>query len=174
MDLHKDSNISLVNNTYLFYARDLKRYNPFKDQTIFDPIHRLPMYILESIGLTNLEVVDHIMATSVLVSYYSSPPRPLQPTEVQDLQPKPKRFKSLAIKRTPENVVAKSAGDQQKRKTTPTVSTPQDQTSPSKANDPPVNVIKDSLNEPLESGDVFRRKNLNTPSQSQKQKMTDA
>ena len=82
VDHHKDANLKLGNDTNLFSARDLKRYNPSKDQSIFGPILRLPMYILESIGLTNIEVADHILAISDIARYHSSPARPIQPTEV--------------------------------------------------------------------------------------------
>lgn len=49
VDLHKDSKLSMGNDNNLFSAHDLKRYNPSKDQSIFGPICRLPMYVLESI-----------------------------------------------------------------------------------------------------------------------------
>lgn len=89
VDLHKEANLSMGNATNLFSARDLKRYNPSKDQNNFGPICRLPMYILKSIGLTTVEVPDHIMAMSHIAPYHSSLPIPSQLTAVQDPQPKP-------------------------------------------------------------------------------------
>lgn len=71
------------NDTNLFSAHDLKRYNPSKDQSIFSLIRRLPMYILESIGLTTIEL-DHIMAMIDIAPYHSSPLRPNHPTAVHD------------------------------------------------------------------------------------------
>lgn len=70
-DLHKDDQLKMGNHTNLFTARDLKRYNLSKDQSVFDPIRRLPMYIFESIRLTSIEVAGHIMATSDISPYQS-------------------------------------------------------------------------------------------------------
>lgn len=75
LDLHKDAKLDMGNDTNLFSTRDLKSYTASKDQIVFGPLRRLPMYILESIGLTNLEVTDHIVATSGISPYHSSPPK---------------------------------------------------------------------------------------------------
>lgn len=49
VDLHKDANLSMGDDTNLFSARDLKWYNPSKDQFVFGHIRCVPMYIVESI-----------------------------------------------------------------------------------------------------------------------------
>ena len=67
----------------------------------------------------------------------------------------------MAIKPTPLNVVSKGVGASKKKKSTTTESTHCVQLSPPKALDPPVNVIDNSLNEPSDSEDIFRRKKLN-------------
>lgn len=100
------------NDTDLFFDRNLERYNFSKDQTIFGPIPRLPMYILESIGVTTVEVANHIMSTSDIALYHSSPPRLSQLTAVHDPQskgspstvtpnkpPNSKRVKSIVVSR---------------------------------------------------------------------------
>lgn len=167
VDLHKDANVRLGKDINLFSARDLKRNNPSKDKFIFSFIFRLPMYIFESIGLTTIEVADHILATSDIAPYQSSPQTPLLPTKHQAPQPKPKRVKSLESKKTPTNIVIKGADASKKRKTKTVKSTPQVQQTLSKAHDSPVNVIDDSLNEQSDFRDIFRRKKLKlTPSQS--------
>lgn len=71
-DLQKDAKLSLGKDTNLFSSRDLKRYIASKDQTMFGPLRRLPMHIVESIGLATIEVADHIQATSDIDSYHSS------------------------------------------------------------------------------------------------------
>ena len=90
IDLHKDAKLSLGNDTNLFSCRDFKRYNPSKDQSLFGPVKRLPIYILESIGLSNLQLADHIVDTSGIAPYRSTPPIPPQLTEIQVPHPKPK------------------------------------------------------------------------------------
>lgn len=64
VDLHKDANFSLGNDTNLFSARDLKRYIPSKYQSIFSPIRHISSHILQSVGLTTLLVANHIVDTS--------------------------------------------------------------------------------------------------------------
>lgn len=175
MDLHKEANLSLGNHIKIFSARELKRYNLSKDHSVFGPIHHLPMYILESIGLATIELANHIMATSDISPYHSFPPRPLQPTADQAPQPKPKRVKSLTIKKTPANIVIKGESASKKRKAKTAESSPQVQQSPSKAHDSPVNVVDHSFNEPSESGNVFRRKKLKLiPSHGQIQTKANA
>lgn len=82
-DLHKEANMNMGNDTNLFSTHNLKRYTASKDQTIFGPICRLHMYILESIGLINIEVADHIMVVSDIALYHSSLPSTSQPTTSQ-------------------------------------------------------------------------------------------
>ena len=79
-DIHMEAMLSMGNNTNLFSICDLKRYIASKDQTMLGPIRRLPMYILELVKLTTVEVADHIQATSDITLYHSSPPRPSHPT----------------------------------------------------------------------------------------------
>lgn len=64
VDLHKDANLNLGNDTNLFSARDIKRYTASKDQTIFGPTRRLPIYILQSVRLSTLLVADQIVDMS--------------------------------------------------------------------------------------------------------------
>lgn len=75
-DLHKEAKLDMGNDTNLFSTLNLKRYTTSIDQTVLGPLRCFPMYILESTGLTNPEVADHIVATSGIPPYHSSPPRP--------------------------------------------------------------------------------------------------
>ena len=59
-DLHADARIDMGGDINLFVTKDLKRYNPSSDQTIFCPIRRLPTHILSSLGLETADVSDHI------------------------------------------------------------------------------------------------------------------
>lgn len=69
IDLQKDAQLKVGYNTNLFSYRDLKRFNPSKDQSLFGHIRLLLMHILESIRLTDFQVDDHIEATSGLAPY---------------------------------------------------------------------------------------------------------
>ena len=59
-----------------FVTKDLKRYTPSSDQTIFGPIRRLPTHILSLLGLETADVPDHIEATEGIIPYPSTPPLP--------------------------------------------------------------------------------------------------
>lgn len=74
--LYKEAQLGMGDDSTLFITRDLKKYTPSKDQTIFGPLKRLPMYILESIGLSDTAVAGHIVATSGFEPYQSSSPQP--------------------------------------------------------------------------------------------------
>lgn len=108
------------------------------------------MHTLESIGLSDLQLDDHIEATSGIAPYRSTPFRPPQLTEVQAPHPKPNRVKYMVVKKTPSNVLTNGVGAFKKRKFS----------SPTKKLDQPVNIVDRSLIEPSELGDVFRRKKL--------------
>lgn len=75
LDLHNDAMLDMGDDTKLFATRDLKRYTPSKNQTIFGPLRRLPRYILDSITLITLNIGNHIMATSGIEPDHCSPPR---------------------------------------------------------------------------------------------------
>ena len=66
------------NDINFFITRDLKRYTPSKDQSIFGPIIRLPIHILTKVGLDIQIVIDHIEATEGIDPYLSTPPLPSQ------------------------------------------------------------------------------------------------
>lgn len=76
VDLHKNANLILGNDTNLFSTRDLKRYIPSKYKSIFGPTRCLPSHILQTIGITTLSVVDHTVDTSSSSPYRSTPPNP--------------------------------------------------------------------------------------------------
>lgn len=177
-DLHKEAKLSVGNNMKLLSAYDIKRYTASKDKNLFGPIRRLPMNILESIGLSNLEVVEPIVATCVIDLYLSSSPRPSQPTTdpttSQNKQHKPKRIKSLSIsKKAPINIVTKGVGTPKKRKSKTAKFSSVALHSCSKTLDPHVNVFDETHQESSVSGDDFRRKKLKlNPSQIHMRTMT--
>ena len=74
LDLHADADIPMGNDTNLFATKDLKRYNPSSDQTLFGPIRRLPTHILSTLGPKTADVSDHIEATEGISPYPSTPP----------------------------------------------------------------------------------------------------
>ena len=55
-DLHANVGIDMAGDINFFVTKDLKRYNPSSDQTIFDPIRRLPTHILSTLGLETADV----------------------------------------------------------------------------------------------------------------------
>ncbi|XP_023768538.1 uncharacterized protein LOC111917106 [Lactuca sativa] len=61
-----------------FFTRNLKRYAPSKDQSIFGPIRHLPIHILTIVGLETQIVTYHIEATESIDPYLSTPPIPSQ------------------------------------------------------------------------------------------------
>lgn len=181
-DLHKEAKVSMGDDTSLFITRDLKRYTPSKDQTIFGPLRHLPFYILESLGLSDTAVADHIVATSGLEPYHSTPPQPrpavvpptethgpspsavrisspaplITQTETTSTPPKAKRVKILSKKKSKKHssrVVIQETAVADKCK--PTVS-------------PEHHIPINDETSFQDSNDLFRRKKLKlTPSQSQ-------
>ena len=66
------------NDINFFVTRDIKRYAPSKDQSVFGPLTRLPIHILTTVGLETQIVTDHIEATEGIDPYLSTPPLPSQ------------------------------------------------------------------------------------------------
>ena len=117
-----------------FVTKDLKRYTPSSDQTIFGPIRRLPTHILSLLGLETADVSDHIEATEGIIPYPSTPPLPSSTIlpegtaapSATTLSNISQRRKSVASKKkatTPKKKAPKQTAPSKKRKTkTTTVS----------------------------------------------------
>ncbi|KAL7589609.1 hypothetical protein Lser_V15G41252 [Lactuca serriola] len=75
-DLHANAKIDMGDDINFFVTKDLKRYNPSSDQTIFGPICRLPVHILSTLGIETPDVSYHVEATEGIEPYLPTPPLP--------------------------------------------------------------------------------------------------
>ena len=128
-DLHADARLSMGNDISLFITKDLKKYNPSKDQSLFGPIRRLPVHILSTLGLETPDVSDHIEATEGIDPYLPTPPLPTQqivtstkPTQPESTATPSTTTSHLSLAKTLKQLVKANTGPRNisKKHTTPT------------------------------------------------------
>ncbi|KAL7616498.1 hypothetical protein Lser_V15G02342 [Lactuca serriola] len=165
-NLHADAGIDMGGDINFFFTKDLKRYNPSSDQTIFGPICKLPTHILSTVGHETADVSDHIEATEGIGPYLPTPPLPstvINPegtivpssttlSNVSHSQRRKHKVSTLHGPRntkksgTPKKDASKPSKPSKKRKTPPVITTVEpshhDSNSDSKKDNQPISILK--------------------------------